>query len=48
MGAFAITRWLLFVVQALPPLRRALDGWSQRRAMERRARRVRLAAARQR
>ncbi|HEY8047793.1 MAG TPA: hypothetical protein VIE63_01375 [Ramlibacter sp.] len=46
MGAFAISRWLVVAVQAVPPLQRALDTWSLRRAMERRARRLRLAAQR--
>jgi hypothetical protein len=48
MGTLMITRWLLSAVQALPPLQRALDGWAQRRALQRRERRMRLAAQRQR
>jgi hypothetical protein len=43
-----VTRWMLRAVQALPPVHRALDAWSQRRAQERRARRLKLAAVRQR
>jgi hypothetical protein len=43
-----MTRWLLAAVQALPPLQRALDQWAQRRAMQRRERRMRPAPQRQR
>jgi hypothetical protein len=46
MGAFAITRWLVAGVHSLPALERALDRWAQRRAMQRRERRARLAAQR--
>jgi len=46
MTTLAINRWLLAVVHALPPVQRALDQWAQRRAMQRRDRRVRLATQR--
>jgi len=47
MAAFAITRWVVAAVQWLPaPLHRALDAWSQRRARDRRLRRLQLKAQR--
>ncbi|HUR90535.1 MAG TPA: hypothetical protein VMZ74_15735 [Ramlibacter sp.] len=47
MGAFALTRWVLAVLQALPqPLHRALDRWSRERALRRRERRLKLATQR--
>ena len=48
MAAFAITRWVVAALQWVPaPLHRALDAWSQRRAQERRLRRLRLKVQRQ-
>jgi hypothetical protein len=42
MVALVFSRAVMFAIRAIPaPLHRTLDGWAQRQALKRRARRLR-------